>query len=304
MAIKRLPSTGDRPRATGVPDSLVPGGSGDSAGFPWAGRSFDHHGVEFADDDGAAPAEWLAAASGVRAAAETFRASSGSEAARDELAGAHVRAIAALNRCRLLIPLLAEAGDLGVTPEGRTVEKTQELSIVTVAAPDGRRVMPAFSSVAAMRAWNPESRPIPVPGPQVALAAAQEGTDLIIIDPGTPATEFGVRRTQLEPMAVGRATVPAWADPEVGAAFAASIQAEPRIHAIALEPGDPEGRLHGAELVVMLLVEPGLEREALQSLVAEVQSHWATSAVIAERVDSVRVSLHAMDGPEVGRSAR
>ena len=53
MAIKRLPSTGDAPRTTGVPESLVSGGSSDSAGFPWAGRTFDHHETAFADDDGA-----------------------------------------------------------------------------------------------------------------------------------------------------------------------------------------------------------------------------------------------------------
>ena len=68
MAIKRLPATGDAPRSTGVPESLVPGGAADSAGFPWEGRTFDHHGTAFADDDGSTPPELRAAVERVRAA--------------------------------------------------------------------------------------------------------------------------------------------------------------------------------------------------------------------------------------------
>ena len=287
MAIKRLPSTGDAPRATGVPESLVPGGQVDSAGFPWAGRSFDHHGTEFADDDGATPPGFAAAVAPVRETAR--RAAGGGGELFAVLADAHAEAILALSACRVLIPLLAEAGDTGLTPEGRVVEKSQELSIVTVAAPDGRRVMPVFSSVEAMRAWNPEARPIPVPGPQAALAAAQEQTDLIIVDPGTPDREFGVRRTQLEAMALGERVLPAWADPEVIAAFRASVAEDPRIARIALVPGDPEARLLAPETDVVLGLVPGLDRAALQELVVAAQQRWAADAIIAARVDSLRV---------------
>ncbi|MBN9613055.1 MAG: SseB family protein [Actinobacteria bacterium] len=289
MAIKKLPSTGDVPRTTGVPESLVPGGSADSAGFPWQGRSFDHHGTAFADDDGRTPAALIHAVDAIRAAARVASTGEGPTA----LAAAHAETVAVLSGCRLLIPLLAEAGDLGATPDGRTVEKTQELSIVTVAGPDGRKVMPAFSSVETMRAWNPEARPIPVPAPQAALAAAQEQTDLIIIDPGTPEREFGVRRTQLEAMALGTPTLPAWADPEVGQAFRASIDGESQILAIELAAGDPEARLLAPETDVILSVAAGLDRQALQQIVAGLQQRWAANRIIAERVDSLRVALRA-----------
>ncbi|MFC7765053.1 SseB family protein [Leucobacter soli] len=190
--------------------------------------------------------------------------------------------------------MLAEAGDIGVTPEGRTVEKTQELSIVTVAGPDGRRTMPVFGSVDTMQAWNPNARPIPVPGPQAALAAAQEGTDLIVVDPGTPEREFGVRRTQLEAVARGLRVLPAWADPEVAAAFRASIAEEPRIHDVVLEPGDPEGRLLAPETEVILVLVPGLDRSALQEVLAGVQQRWAGDALIASRVDSLHLSIRSL----------
>ncbi|QBE47853.1 SseB family protein [Leucobacter triazinivorans] len=288
MAIKRLPSTGDAPRATGVPESLVAGGSADSAGFPWDGRSFDHHGTAFADDDGATPPALAAAVAAVRAAAaRPIRAGDAEELQR--LAGAHADAVQALSGCRVLIPLLAEAGETGLTPEGRVVEKSQELSIVTVASPDGRRVMPVFSSVATMRAWNPQARPIPVPGPQAALAAAQEQTDLIIVDPGTAEREIGVRRTQLEAMATGERVLPAWADPAVLAAFRASLGRDPRISGVMLAPGDPGARLLAPEIDVILEIRPGLDRDALRELVAEVQRRWAADATIADRVDSMRL---------------
>ncbi|WP_449283627.1 SseB family protein [Leucobacter sp.] len=287
MAIKRLPSTGDAPRSTGVPESLVPGGAADSAGFPWAGRSFDHHGTAFADDDGATPRAFAAAVAAVREAA--LQADREDAERLRRLADAHAEAIRALSGCRVLIPLLAEAGDTGITPEGRAVEKSQELSIVTVAGPDGRRVMPVFSSVETMRSWNPEARPIPVPGPQAALAAAQEQTDLIIVDPGTPEREFGVRRTQLEAMALGARVLPAWADPAVIAAFDASVAEDHRVARIALAPGDPEARLLAPETEVILRLVPGLGREGLQELVAAAQQRWAADAIIAARVDSLRL---------------
>ena len=292
MAIKKLPSTGDAPRSTGVPASLVAGGAADSAGFPWRGRNFDHHETAFAGDDGATPEALRLAVARLRESAEQYRKGSApSPEARDALAAAHSDALLALSASRVLIPLLAEAGDLGMTPEGRTVEKTQELSIVTVAAPDGRRVMPVFSGVAAMRAWNAEARPIPVPMPQAALAAAQEQTDLIIVDPGTPLAELGVRRTQLEAVALGAVALPAWADAEVITAFRVSASDDPRVRGVEIAPADPEARLLEAEVAVMVSLRPGLEQHDLTALLTELQQRWAASEVIAGRVDSLKLVL-------------
>jgi len=292
LAIKKLPSTGDAPRSTGVPASLVAGGAADSAGFPWRGRNFDHHETAFAGDDGATPEALRLAVARLRESAKQYRKGSApSPEARDALAAAHSDALLALSASRVLIPLLAEAGDLGVTPEGRTVEKTQELSIVTVAAPDGRRVMPVFSGVAAMRAWNAEARPIPVPMPQAALAAAQEQTDLIIVDPGTPLAELGVRRTQLEAVALGAVALPAWADAEVITAFRVSASDDPRVRGVEIAPADPEARLLEAEVAVMVSLRPGLEQHELTALLTELQQRWAASEVIAGRVDSLKLVL-------------
>lgn len=291
MAIKRLPSTGDIPRSTGVPDSLVPGGEVDSGGYPWAGRTFDHHETAFADDDGLTPEALSSAVAALRVAAAEFRAAApgGQSAALSVLAERQLEVLRAISTSRFLIPLLTEAGDIGVTPEGRTVEKTQELSIVTVAGPDGRRVMPAFSSVEAMQRWNSDARPIPVPGPQLAVAAAQEETDLIVIDAGSPEKECGVRRTALRGVALGDPEPPAWADGEVRAAFAAALGGDSRVEAIALMPGDPEGRLLAPEVEVHLLLASGLAGEAFSELLESLQQRLAASEVIANRVDSMRI---------------
>ncbi|MFC5338639.1 SseB family protein [Leucobacter denitrificans] len=287
MAIKKLPSTGDTPRNTGVPESLVPGGEADSAGFPWAGRTFDHHETAFAGDDGDTPAALAAAVRDMREAAAQYREAQ-NQLSIERLAATRSTVLLELSQSRVLVPLLAEAGDIGETPDGKIVEKTQELSIVTVEGPDGRRVMPVFSSTEAMRNWNPESRPIPVPAPQAALAAAQEGTDLIIVDPGMADSQFGVRRTELQAVALGEPRVPAWADPEVRTAFLAGASGESQVSALALLPGDPDGTLTAAETDVYLIVEAGLDREQLTELLSRLQVNWANSALIAERVDSMR----------------
>jgi hypothetical protein len=243
----------------------------DSAGQPWAGRHFEPN--PSAGDDGSAPPALLAAIAEFRSGAtdqtgvvEAFRAS------------------------RLLIPLLAELGESGVGPDGRRVDKSQELSIVTVGGPDGRTVLPVFSSVDAMNAWNPSARPVPAVGPRVALAAAGEGTDLVVLDP-TSETEFALRRPALWAIAQERDWTPSFLDPEVGEAFARSIAEEPAVLSVALSPGDPEARLYGAELRVGLILIAGLEGEQLEGLLDRLSHRWAASELIAERVDSLEVAL-------------
>lgn len=292
--VKKLPSTGDMPRSTGVPASLVPGGKADSAGFPWDGRTFDHHGTAFADDTGHTPEAYAAAVAAVRRA---VRGLTQAEDAADQraalvaLAEAHTALIPACTTARFLVPLIAEAGDFGITPEGKTVEKSQELSIVTVQSPDGRAALPVFSSVAAMQAWNPNARPIPVPGAQVALAAGQEDTDLVIIDAGNPDTEYVIRRPWLEAFALAKQQAPPWADEELQQAFDASIIAEASVDRVLLAPGDPASTLAGPELVVGLMVRSGLSPEEVRALTTRLSESWAGDELIARRVDSMRVQL-------------
>ena len=242
---------------------------GDSAGQPWAGRHFEPNTA--ADDDGSAPPRLVEAL-------RRFRAR--------ELGEAEV--VDALRTSRLLIPLVAHLGEDGLDEHGH--DKTQELAIVTVVGPDGRTVLPAFTSVAAMSAWNPGARPVPAQAVRVALAAASEQTDLVVVD-ATSVTEFVIRRPALWAIAQEQPWLPSYLDEVVLDAFAASLTGESSARSVALLPGDPDSRLAGPELVVELTLAPGLHRLALDALLARLQERWSADEVIAQRVDSMTVRL-------------
>jgi hypothetical protein len=244
----------------------------DSAGVPWEGREF--HANPSAGDDGAADPALVASI-------ERFRAGEASA----------IEVVAALTAARLLVPLVTEAGDEGVGPFGQRVDKTQELALVTVSGPDGRPVLPVFSSVATMASWNPSARPIPVSAPRAALAAAADGVAALVLDPGAP-TEFAVRRTAFEAVATAAPWVPAWLDDGVRAAVEAGVAGEAVVTEIALESGDPEARLRGPEVRVALRLAPGLYRATLDVLLARIAERWASTGVLATRVDALGIRVH------------
>jgi hypothetical protein len=77
-------------------------------------------------------------------------------------------------------------------------------------------------------------------------------------------------------------------------AFLAATAGESVVHAVQLAPGDPDARLIGAELIVQLTLDAGLDREALDALLARLGAAWAASALIAERVDSIAIRLESL----------
>ncbi|MDT0158604.1 SseB family protein [Microbacterium sp. ARD32] len=259
------------------PDSQVAPGGADSAGVPWAGRSFEPN-ARAADDGSADPA--------LLDALLRFRAGTGSQA----------EVVDALRPARVLVPLVAEKGDTlrqaqePVGPTGLKVDKTQELSIVTVAAPDGRRVQPAFTSVDTMRAWDPQARPIPVEAVRVALSAADEETDLIVLDPASE-TEFVLRRPAVWAIARDEPWEPSHLSPEVFTALRESIAHELAVIDVSVAAGDPDARMRGPELIVTLELVDGLDRETLDAVLARLAQRWAADDRMAVLVDSLTVKL-------------
>jgi hypothetical protein len=243
----------------------------DSAGVPWEGRHFEPNANP--DDDGSAPERLI----------EALRRFRSRELGESEV-------VEALRESRLLIPLVAHLGESGVAERGMLVDKSQELSIVTVIGPDGRTVLPVFTSVDAMREWNPAARPVPADAERVALAAAGEETDVVVLDP-TSATEFAVRRPALWAIAQREKWSPCYLDETVLAAFMASAAGEAVVLAVQLAPGDPDARLAGPELLVHLTLEAGLRREDLDALLSRLQGRWASDELIATRVDSMKLVL-------------
>mgnify|MGYP000456276652 CR=1 FL=1 len=246
-------------------------GSADSAGRPWAGREFQPN--PSANDDGSAPAELMAAIDGFHTGALT-----------------EVDVIDAVRRVRFLIPLLAQLDESAAAGSERAAATSSQFSIVLVSAPDGRRVLPVFSSVETMARWNPAARPFPASGPRVALAAASEQTDLVVIDPGS-STEFVVRRPALWAIAKEQPWTPSFRDQVVLEEFLRLSAGEDSVIALQLAPADPNARLTGPELLVQLTLNLGLDREALDALLSRLQARWATSEILAERVDSLALKL-------------
>ncbi len=243
----------------------------DSAGTPWAGRSFPD--VAPSDDDGAAPPALLEALARFRAG------------------GCDVVAVVdELRRSRLLIPLIAELAEEGVGVAGHRSDKRAELAVVTVAGPDGRAVLPVFSSVDTMRAWNPLARPVPSDGVRVALAAASDRTELVVLDPASE-SEFCVRRPALWAIAQSLPFTPSYLDPDVHAAFAVSAEAEVGVGALRIANGDPTATLVGPELVVRLALRAGLEGTEVDALIGRLAAAWQGSGVIRDRVDSLRIDV-------------
>lgn len=247
----------------------------DSAGQPWAGRSFQSN--PHAGDDGRMPPE-------LAAALERFRSGDGGQA----------DVVAAFSGARLLIPLLAELGDGGteVGAHGHAVDKSQELSIVTVEGPDGRRVLPVFGSVEAMSRWNPVARPVPADGVRVALAAADDGTELVVLDPASP-TEFVLRRPAVWAVAQQQPWRPPFESDAVREAFERSVAGELAVVGVELEAGDPDARLRGPELVVRLRLIAGLTRTELDAVTTRLARRWSEDDAIATGVDSLAVRLVA-----------
>ena len=255
----------------------------DSAGVPWEGRRFEPN-PHKADDGSADPELW--------AALTAFRDGSADQ----------VAVVDAYRRARLLIPLVAEKGALRpvgdlVEPQepeigagGLVVDKTQELSIVTVAAPDGRRVLPVFTSVTTMAQWDAGARPVPADGVRTALAAAADDTDLIVIDPGSP-TEFILRRPAVWAIGQQQPWEPSFTSPDVFTGLQESVAGELAVLDFSVAPGDPGARLRGAELVVRLQLLTGLDKTELDAVLSRLARRWAADDRIAVLVDSLTVKL-------------
>lgn len=252
-------------------DNMNPNRFTDSAGTPWAGREFDVN--NFAGDDGSAQAELIEAIS-------MFH--------RGEALAEDV--VDAIRSSRLLIPLLAQLGESEDGAHGHKVDKSAELSIVTVATPDDQNGLPVFSSVAAMQKWNPTARPVPADARRVALAAAAEENTRIILDPENE-TEFAIRRPAIAAIAQGLNWVHPARNLQVFEELKRIVQHFDQFMKLELQDCDPESRLHTAELMLVMTIAPGLDQDAVAELMQRFAIMLGESEIVAEHVDSLRVKL-------------
>jgi len=82
---------------------------------------------------------------------------------------------------RVFVPIVAILGERATDGS----DKSADMAAVFMTGADGRRALLTFSSVAALEAWNPVARPVPVWGSEAAQAALDEGASAVLLDLGT-----------------------------------------------------------------------------------------------------------------------
>ncbi|GHF39995.1 hypothetical protein GCM10010218_21690 [Streptomyces mashuensis] len=172
----------------------------------------------FADDDGSADPALTAA---LAAWAEDPAAEDG--------------VLRALRGARLLVPVVAVLGEVETGPDGLKREKTSDMAVPTLQAPDGRRALPAFTSMETLKRWRADARPVAVPLHQALQAAAHEQAGTVVLDLAGPVT-YPLTGPALLALAEGRQTADPLADPAVTDALRAVLAAEPGVLRAHLAP--------------------------------------------------------------------
>ncbi|UNO39112.1 SseB family protein [Streptomyces sp. MST-110588] len=216
----------------------------------------------FSDDDGSADPELAAAL-----------------AAYAQDRSTEPRLLAALADARLLVPVVAVLGEVETGPDGLRREKTSDMAVPTLQAPDGRRALPAFTSMDTLHRWRPDARPVAVPLRQALLAASHEKADTVVIDMAGPVT-YQLTGPALRALAEGRTDSDPLADPLVTEALRSIVAGEPGVRTARLEPSaDADGTL-------ALALTPGASApEVLQRLAQSLAADETLRARLVRGLD-------------------
>ncbi|MFC0598650.1 SseB family protein [Streptomyces palmae] len=204
----------------------------------------------FAEDDGSADPR-------LTAALAAWKADPSAEAGvLEALAGA-----------RMLVPVVAVLGEVEEGPDGLRREKTSDMAVPTLQAPDGRRALLAFSSTDALARWRPDGRPVAVPMRGALEAAAHEKADTIVLDIAGPVT-YELTGPALLALAEGRTSVDPLTDPAVAEALRTVLAAEPevlRAHLTAAEDADG--------MLALALAADAVAQQTVQRLAQALATH-------------------------------
>lgn len=225
--------------------------TGDTAGVPWQGRTLT--GTGFDGDDGGADAAL-------------------SDALLTGARGADL--VTAVAQARLIVPIVGVPGEAA----------SSDMAAVTLSSPDGRKALPAFSSTDFLTSWDSTARPVPVSAQRAALAAVQEGCDVVVLDVGTDhAAEL--RTSMVWALAMARDWLPAHLDPHVEAAVAAAVRSEEQLGRWALGPGDD------GSLLIQVELQSGLSGQAINEVLQRVGEAIATDGEARARIDAIAFRL-------------
>ncbi len=202
----------------------------------------------FRDDDGSAdPA--------VTAALTAYASGAGSEHA----------ALTALAGARLLVPVVAVLADQADPADqaDHASEKASEMAMPTLVGMDGRRAIPAFTSVQSLALWRADARPVPVTAAGVWQSAVQESC-AVVVDLAGP-VPFAVDGARLAALGRGEPPPRPEADPDVSAAVAAVLATRTDVAGFQLLPGDADRDLTVGLLLTADQREPEVQRIATEA---------------------------------------
>ncbi|MDQ6526593.1 SseB family protein [Nocardioides sp. LHD-245] len=103
-------------------------------------------------------------------------------------AASYPEVLAALGPARLLVPVVAILGEVEVGDDGLARDKSSDMAAVLLTGADGRMALLAFTDLAALAAWDPQARPVPVAAHLAAATAVQEGAHALVVDVAGPHT--------------------------------------------------------------------------------------------------------------------
>lgn len=110
--------------------------------------------------------------------------------------------LAVLQRTRVLVPVVAVAGEVETDERGLARDKTSDMAAVLMRGRDGRLALLAFTGAAPLQAWDPAARPVPVTLRDAARAARQDDAAALVLDVAGPTT-YVVQGSDLEALASG-----------------------------------------------------------------------------------------------------
>ena len=248
----------------------------DSAGTPWSDRALSSTG--FDDDRGEADPELIAALNLVATASTSHR-----EAELVPTIAAH----------RWLVPVVAMPTEVDHSGE-HAVEKSTDMATVIMTGPDGSRALPIFSSVAALLAWDPQARPVPVTAARAAQAAIAEQCTTLLVDVHSPYA-IALRPSMVWALAQQQPWTLPWEDDFVAKGINAATRDESLILHVERSSADPaeptpfQQRSGGLRLTFTL--QPGLTAEGVNALATRVGERIALDGELRAHIDALAFTI-------------
>lgn len=268
----------------------------DSAGVPWAGRDLSETADpqhQFENDNGLAD---QALSDAVKALIE-----SQPPYTVERVTEAESKIVQALARARVFVPVVPQLAEGGLGEHGFAEDKSADMALVWLQAPDGRKALPIFSEVDRLTTWHPEARPVAVYAARAALSAVAEEAQLLVLDPASNGT-FVVRRPAVWALAQQQEWTPSYADKVLRETLTALAQQEPLVERLELSPGRGvtshsvsgtvlPGGGPGPEVLVTVHVMDGITQEQAQLVAQSVARKLGEDQQFALAVDTVELSV-------------